>query len=141
MERHVAEPQANRPQLFGRQCCLSHCAHHAIPKIALIRRQIQAAQLRPQPRGPRAEVARMDAQVIDQTSRVPRGNFSLQTSQLPPERGEDAFLPLLLAAVVLVWAGQRQFQRLFKMAADEQPRDKAPRPPPHPYPSPPGGGG
>ena len=70
VERDFTQAQPDWQQLLGAGELPKKQSEGAVPQMALVRRQVEAAQLRPQSLEGPAEVAGMDTQVIDQAARV-----------------------------------------------------------------------
>ena len=123
-ERHLAEPQRHRPQLFRPQPSCQPAGQHAVPQVALVGRQVEAAQLRPQPGDGAAEVVGVDAQVIDQAAGVAARQLVLQRRPVAPVFAQQRLFLLLRPAVELIRGGQGQAQGVLETAAHQQTGDE-----------------
>src|SRR5262249_16262067 len=126
VERDLAQAQADRQQLLGTRELAEKEGEATIPQMTLVSRQVEAAQLRPQPLEGPAEVARMDTQVIDQTAAVAAGELLLALCPVAPVGEQRCLLLFLRGAIELVGSSQGLPQRFLVATLHHQPGDELP---------------
>ncbi len=119
MRRLLAEARAQGQQLLRPEACYQPAGEHTVPEMALIRRQVEPAQLRPEPSEGAPVVARILAQVRHQISRVSGLEFIAASLPVAPELCQDLFLALLLCPIEFIRRQQREAQRLLELSFDQ----------------------
>src|SRR5262245_21483481 len=93
--------------------------------MALVRGQVQAAQLRAQARDGAAEIRRVVRQEADQAARVAARQFILEPRPVAPVLAEQALLLLFGRAIVFIRRRQDLPQRLLVAPKPKLPGDEA----------------
>src|SRR5215470_6810853 len=124
MKRYRSEPQRHGAQLRWRAASSQPGGEDAVPQMALIRREIERAQFRPEANHGAAKIGRMDAQIIDETARMTARQLLLARRPVAPVLEEEAFFLLLRRTIELVRRGQRHAQRVLEAPAKQQASDE-----------------